>query len=521
MAKQVLVIESDSGFAGELSEGLEAAGFAARITGDGKEGLELAKDDAPDAIVLCVELPKMSGYSICNKLKKDDVLKGVPLIITSAEATPETFEQHKKLKTRAEEYLIKPFSAQALIDKLGALIGLPEGSRVEEVGEEEVMAIDDETAALDALGDDPEPEERTSIHTLPKNDGDDDDLNLLDSAFEQITEDDKPAEADSEDIAFEEVADDQIEEQAVPEEEVSAAVESLVEEVDEAPARKALQSIDEEADAALDALGGDEDSDLPSAPGEVSGLHNVSEYMARVAELEERLAQKTTEAEQLRATSGGGGGGKEALSLKANINQKDKELLRLKQDLHEKETQLLELKEKETELETQAQHGQQELQKRDQEMKVMKGKMEGLSTAAKKLENELKQAREEVKKVNEKLGISEREVNGLRKEQAELESQLAEKNELYAETSGRAEALEKELETLRTDLSEATDKATELSRKISELENANAKNEERVLKAYQKIKGDEKLREKTKKAISIALQLLEENAADVDKDART
>jgi DNA-binding response OmpR family regulator len=45
------------------------------VSGDGKEGLELARVDRPDAIVLCVELPKMSGYSICNKLKKDDGLR--------------------------------------------------------------------------------------------------------------------------------------------------------------------------------------------------------------------------------------------------------------------------------------------------------------------------------------------------------------------------------------------------------------------------------------------------------------
>ncbi len=86
--------------------GLRKCGWVA----DGKEGLDKASADRPDAIILCVELPKMSGYSICNKLKKDDQLKSIPLIITSREATHETFEQHKKLKTRAEAYLIKPFA---------------------------------------------------------------------------------------------------------------------------------------------------------------------------------------------------------------------------------------------------------------------------------------------------------------------------------------------------------------------------------------------------------------------------
>ena len=101
MSKKILLIESDGAFAQQLANALEARGLQARVTGDGKEGLDLARIDRPDCIVLCVELPKMSGYSICNKLKKDEQLKAIPLVIISAEATAETFEQHRKLKTRA------------------------------------------------------------------------------------------------------------------------------------------------------------------------------------------------------------------------------------------------------------------------------------------------------------------------------------------------------------------------------------------------------------------------------------
>src|SRR5688572_989863 len=88
----------------------------------------------------------MSGYSICNKLKKDNDLKGIPLIITSKEATPETFAQHKKLKTRAEDYLIKPFQEAELIEKIGALIPLPAGGAA--------AAPADDFAAIDSLGSD-------------------------------------------------------------------------------------------------------------------------------------------------------------------------------------------------------------------------------------------------------------------------------------------------------------------------------------------------------------------------------
>src|ERR1017187_1135361 len=105
----VLLIDAEKEFAEPISQALRGFGYDCTRVTDGKEGLDKAAAQHPDAIVLCVELPKMSGYSICNKLKKDESLKHIPLIIPSREATHETFEQHKKLKTRAEAYLIKPF----------------------------------------------------------------------------------------------------------------------------------------------------------------------------------------------------------------------------------------------------------------------------------------------------------------------------------------------------------------------------------------------------------------------------
>src|SRR5512142_809707 len=149
MPKKILLIENDSAFAAGISESLEATGFEVRTTGDGKEGLDLARDWAPDAVVLCVELPGMSGYLVCQKIKKDDALKALPLVLTSAEATEETFEKHKTLKARADEYLLKPYTPEALVEKLGALVGLPEGAGAEDAGadgatEEEVVSLEEE-----------------------------------------------------------------------------------------------------------------------------------------------------------------------------------------------------------------------------------------------------------------------------------------------------------------------------------------------------------------------------------------
>ena len=123
MAK-VLLIDSDAAAVQENTAALAKHGIEVSSTADGNEGLTRARTFRPDVIVLCVELPRVSGYSICNKLKKDPELSVIALILTSSQATEETFEQHKKLKTRAEGYLKKPYTQAQLLAELGPFIGL-------------------------------------------------------------------------------------------------------------------------------------------------------------------------------------------------------------------------------------------------------------------------------------------------------------------------------------------------------------------------------------------------------------
>ncbi len=144
---RILVIESDEDFANSLVSMFNGFDAELNIIGDGKSGLQVAKQEPPDLILLCVELPKMSGYSVCNKLKKDKKLKSVPLVVMSAEATEETFEQHKKLKTRADEYIIKPFTVEQIVEKVTGLAKLPKLAAEDEeyitIGDDEAINIDE------------------------------------------------------------------------------------------------------------------------------------------------------------------------------------------------------------------------------------------------------------------------------------------------------------------------------------------------------------------------------------------
>jgi CheY-like chemotaxis protein len=180
---KVLVFEADPSFAGELRTELGRLGAAVQVVDDGNVGLQAAATERPDLILLSIELPRMNGFSVCNKLKKDPSLKDVPLVIMSSESSEETFEQHRKLKTRAEDYLTKPFEPGVRIERLAALgISAPEGAvaapEAEVVTIDDVEEIESTLAALDAAATAPPPE-------------DDGELRAFDEAFDAIA----PADA--------------------------------------------------------------------------------------------------------------------------------------------------------------------------------------------------------------------------------------------------------------------------------------------------------------------------------------
>ncbi len=154
----VLLIDAEDEFASHVATTLRDRGADVTTISDGKAWLEATRTQVPDAIVLCVELPRMSGYAICTRIKKDKTLRDVPLVITSAEATEETFEHHKKLKTRAEEYLRKPFEPEVLVEVLSRYMSLNGGASMDDALDDiavDESPLDEVDAELLRLADQP------------------------------------------------------------------------------------------------------------------------------------------------------------------------------------------------------------------------------------------------------------------------------------------------------------------------------------------------------------------------------
>jgi CheY-like chemotaxis protein len=497
LSKKILLIDSDEAFAQGVSSAMNARGFVATVATNSEQGMTLAKSENPDLIVICVEAQPTNGYMLCTRLKKDDQLKNIPVILTSANATPDSFEKHKKLKTRAEEYLIKPFEPQVMLEKASALLGvrLPPAEEEEDQivsvedeplglgdlveGEDEPISLSEQDAAAARSG---APEEAVEVEEVEeviqlqdeaRHNGADDELEMFDKAFDSLGGGVKPEEAGG-----------TMRLTLAPLAEMPAENERQPTELS-APDDEAFLSGLQETGAEILHVEAESDDEAQT------------QLEARVAELEQALAERNALLESARKGPASAG---ELLKLKEAKNRADKEVLRLKEELNAKEKELLEIQEQQTHLESQAQELKDDAVKREAAARALQQRADSLAAAAKKFERELTATRDESKKASGapgKLAELEKALEELKKKNTELLT-------LRRELEGEKELLAEERDDVKKQLEEAQVTAVQ--------------NENRAVKAYQKIKNDEKLREKTRKALEIALQLLEDNADPDEAD---
>ena len=122
MSQRVLVFDSDAAFADDVRQNFERMGLEVDVANDGPSGLQMASAHRPSLILLSIELPGMNGFLVCKKIKKIADLEHVPLVIMSSEVDQETFEQHKKLRTRANEYVRKPIQFPQLLNLVSGYV---------------------------------------------------------------------------------------------------------------------------------------------------------------------------------------------------------------------------------------------------------------------------------------------------------------------------------------------------------------------------------------------------------------
>ena len=122
---RVLLVEDDRRLAGAVKRGLEGEGYAVDVAFDGAEGLWLAEENAYDAMVLDVMLPRLSGLDLCRRLR--DAGSWVPVLMLTAKDGER--DEAGALDTGADDFLSKPFSFVVLLARLRALVRRGVGER--------------------------------------------------------------------------------------------------------------------------------------------------------------------------------------------------------------------------------------------------------------------------------------------------------------------------------------------------------------------------------------------------------
>ena len=120
MVATVLVVDDDPVIQKLLRVNFEMEGYHVLIASDGVEGLERARAERPDVVVLDIMMPRMSGLDVARALKSDPATWDMPVLLLSAKAQEADLRAGDD--TGADEYLTKPFDPLFLLQRVEGLI---------------------------------------------------------------------------------------------------------------------------------------------------------------------------------------------------------------------------------------------------------------------------------------------------------------------------------------------------------------------------------------------------------------
>lgn len=116
MCKKILIVEDSKNISLMVKMCLEKKGYEVISVNDGVEAIENTFKLHPDLILLDVVIPKMNGYLVAQTIKQDDDTRHIPIIMMTAKAQIEDI--NNAMKIGVEDYLVKPFSTEILMEKI-------------------------------------------------------------------------------------------------------------------------------------------------------------------------------------------------------------------------------------------------------------------------------------------------------------------------------------------------------------------------------------------------------------------
>lgn len=121
MGFKILLVEDNEMNLDMLSRRLERKGYTVLAAVDGAQGVEMARSQLPDLILMDMSLPVMDGWQATRTLKADDTTKDIPIIALTAHAI--AGDREKSLAAGCDEYESKPVKFPQLLEKIRAFLG--------------------------------------------------------------------------------------------------------------------------------------------------------------------------------------------------------------------------------------------------------------------------------------------------------------------------------------------------------------------------------------------------------------
>ena len=117
---KVLLVDDDPVILKLLQVNFEMEGYTVSCANDGVEGLEMARANHPDIVLLDIMMPRMDGLQVTKELKSSDDTKDIPIILLSAKAQASDIQAGRDMG--ADDYLTKPFDPLELLERVNELL---------------------------------------------------------------------------------------------------------------------------------------------------------------------------------------------------------------------------------------------------------------------------------------------------------------------------------------------------------------------------------------------------------------
>jgi two-component system alkaline phosphatase synthesis response regulator PhoP len=122
---RILVVDDDPDFIDATRTVLESGPYQVSVAYDGDEGLEKVRAEKPDLIILDIIMPTQDGFQVCEKIKEDPELSGIPVIMLtslSQQLSQTSYSVQEGMMLEAEDFIDKPVKPAELLARVKKLL---------------------------------------------------------------------------------------------------------------------------------------------------------------------------------------------------------------------------------------------------------------------------------------------------------------------------------------------------------------------------------------------------------------